>query len=360
MRSLVIVILGLALALTTPMLTIAVNTPKITLKELAKKYNVTSVLVFGDSSVDPGNNNHLPTDMKSNFSPYGKDFFDGKPTGRFSNGRLTTDFIAEALGYTQAIPAFLDRNLTDKDLIHGVSFASGASGYDDLTANFSNVLPVSKQLEYLMHYKIRLSKLVGAHKTTDIIKNAIFVLSMGTNDFLQNYYLEPARPKQYTLEQYQNYLLSCMSKDVKLMHKMGATKLIVVGVPPMGCMPLVMTLAGETKCVEKFNNISSTLNNKLEKQLAKLKHTLGMSTTAFVDCFAIINNAINNPHKYGLTETTKGCCGTGTIEYGTTCKGLTTCEDASKYAFWDAVHPTQKMYQIVADEAIASLIRDLA
>ncbi|MCE2055575.1 hypothetical protein HAX54_042894 [Datura stramonium] len=31
------------------------------LRKLAAKNNVTCILVFGDSSVDPGNNNHLPT-----------------------------------------------------------------------------------------------------------------------------------------------------------------------------------------------------------------------------------------------------------------------------------------------------------
>lgn len=63
------------------------------LRDLAAKNNVTCILVFGDSSVDPGNNDYIPTSMKANFSPYGKDFFNGLPTGRFCNGRLATDFI---------------------------------------------------------------------------------------------------------------------------------------------------------------------------------------------------------------------------------------------------------------------------
>lgn len=64
------------------------------LRVLAAKYNVTSILVFGDSSVDPGNNNNLPnTWHKGNFLPYGKDFSHSLPTGRFTNGRLCTDFI---------------------------------------------------------------------------------------------------------------------------------------------------------------------------------------------------------------------------------------------------------------------------
>lgn len=57
----------------------------------------------------------------------------------------------------------------------------------------------------------------------------------------------------------------------------------------------------------------------------------------------------------GFTETAKGCCGTGTVEFGDTCRGLTTCADAGKYAFWDAVHPTQKMYEIIARQGLESL-----
>ncbi|MQM15038.1 hypothetical protein Taro_047975 [Colocasia esculenta] len=54
---------------------------------------IRAMLVFGDSSVDSGNNNNLRTTFKANFLPYGRDFFRGHPSGRFSNGRLPTDFI---------------------------------------------------------------------------------------------------------------------------------------------------------------------------------------------------------------------------------------------------------------------------
>ena len=54
---------------------------------------VPAVFVFGDSIVDTGNNNHINTLIKCNFPPYGKDFQGGKPTGRFSNGSVPSDFI---------------------------------------------------------------------------------------------------------------------------------------------------------------------------------------------------------------------------------------------------------------------------
>ncbi|EOY28110.1 hypothetical protein QUC31_012843 [Theobroma cacao] len=356
-RRAVVLVQVLAMAAAVmPLLSGALDTHRV--KQLAATYNVTCVLVFGDSSVDPGNNNYLATPMKGNFLPYGKDFFRGRPTGRFSNGRLATDFIAEALGYTKAIRPFLNKRLRPIDILHGVSFASAASGYDELTANLSNVLPVSKQLEYFRQYKIRLRQLVGARTAEDITKNAVAVMSMGTNDFLQNYNLEPIRPKQYTLEEYQIYLASCMSQDLKTMHSLGITRLVVVGVPPLGCMPLVKTLMNRDTCVENYNNFSASFNSKIKAKLATLRTTLGMKI-GYVDAYGIIQDAVNNPKKYGLIEISKGCCGSGTVEYGDSCKGLSTCADASKYVFWDAVHPTEKMYEIIADQAIDSLEEQL-
>ncbi|RRT75062.1 hypothetical protein B296_00011635 [Ensete ventricosum] len=56
---------------------------------------VPALLVFGDSIVDPGNNNVLPTFARCNFPPYGKDFPGGKATGRFSNGKNPSDILGE-------------------------------------------------------------------------------------------------------------------------------------------------------------------------------------------------------------------------------------------------------------------------
>ena len=112
----------------------------------AVKQQVSAFIVFGDSTVDTGNNNLIPTIAKANFPPYGRDFNGGVATGRFSNGRLVTDFISEAFGLPSTLPAYLDPSHTIDQLAKGVSFASGATGLDDLTAKFT----VSKLLYLLL------------------------------------------------------------------------------------------------------------------------------------------------------------------------------------------------------------------
>jgi hypothetical protein len=57
------------------------------------KGKISAVFMFGDSLVDPGNNNNRITEAKANFPPYGQDFPGGKATGRFSNGKVPGDML---------------------------------------------------------------------------------------------------------------------------------------------------------------------------------------------------------------------------------------------------------------------------
>lgn len=60
-----------------------------------------ALYVFGDSFLDSGNNDYINTTALylANFWPYGETFFHF-PTGRFSDGRLMSDFIGkDSLNY---------------------------------------------------------------------------------------------------------------------------------------------------------------------------------------------------------------------------------------------------------------------
>lgn len=64
-----------------------------------KKKAVGASFIFGDSLVDAGNNNYLPTLSKANLRPNGMDYkpSGGKPTGRFTNGRTIGDIVGMSL-----------------------------------------------------------------------------------------------------------------------------------------------------------------------------------------------------------------------------------------------------------------------
>lgn len=69
--------------------------------------HINAIFVFGDSTVDVGNNNYLNmSKAKANFPPYGIDFPNFSPTGRFSNGLNAADQMG--------IPFFLKQKLWQK------------------------------------------------------------------------------------------------------------------------------------------------------------------------------------------------------------------------------------------------------
>ena len=144
---------------------------------------VPALNIFGDSVVDVGNNNGLYTLVKANFPPYGRDFVHHRPTGRFCNGKLATDFTgkipqepqsyssssyffnepyvfacfisctAEFLGFTSYPPAYLSQEATGKKLLTGANFASASSGFYDSTAQLYVTLrpKLSLSLSHIVH-----------------------------------------------------------------------------------------------------------------------------------------------------------------------------------------------------------------
>ncbi|CAI9270463.1 unnamed protein product [Lactuca saligna] len=72
---------------------------------LLENVSIPAVITFGDSYLDQGNNNYIDTIVKANFHPYGKDFVDGKPTGRFTDGKSLADFFARSS--PNAVPDYL-------------------------------------------------------------------------------------------------------------------------------------------------------------------------------------------------------------------------------------------------------------
>ncbi|XP_047080812.1 GDSL esterase/lipase At5g45950-like [Lolium rigidum] len=319
----------------------------------------TTMLVFGDSTVDPGNNNRLQTVMRANFLPYGASFLGGRPTGRFSNGRLITDILAEKLGIGRTIPGFREPRLRPRQLRRGVSFASAGSGYDDATARISNTLSFSNQVEDLWRYKRNLQRLVGPRRAEQLVRRATFVISAGTTDVF-SHYLATNRSRSDSWPSYENLLITRVANYTQVMRALGGRRFVFVGVPPVGCLPLVRTLlgTGAEKCHENMNSMAASFNRRLDEVVRFLKNQRDTRAT-FIDVYPIVSMATIDPVTYGLTDTSRGCCGTGVIEVGQTCRGRLTCPDPSKYMYWDAVHQTERMNQIITDQVIMNSIGEI-
>ncbi|CAK7356788.1 unnamed protein product [Dovyalis caffra] len=328
-----------------------------------------AIVTFGDSSVDVGNNNHLSTIFKANYPPYGRDFGKHKPTGRFCNGKLATDFtgkckISNSEDWLLAIyiqtfaPAYLSPEASGRNLLIGVNFASAASGYDDKTAILHGAIPLSIQLKHFREYKTKLVKVAGRRKSASIVKGALYILSTGTADFFQNYYVNPSVNKVYTPDQYASYLATTFSGFVKDLYSLGARRLGVTSLPPLGCVPEARTLFGYRRndCVSRVNAIAQQFNKKLNSSAANLRKQLpGLKIVVF-DIYKPLEDLVKSPLTYGFVEARRSCCQTRTGgKTSVLCnpKLPGTCPNATQFVFWDNVHPSQAANQVLGDAMLA-------
>ncbi|OVA17209.1 Lipase [Macleaya cordata] len=318
-----------------------------------------AILVFGDSTVDTGNNNFILSLFKSNHYPYGREFPNHIATGRFSNGRLVPDFVASAFGIKEFIPPYLDPSLSDYELRTGVSFASAGSGLDDLTSVVSKVIPMSAQPTFFKKYIKRLERVVGKEEANKIINGAFVVISAGSNDILFNFYDTPARWFQFNITGYQDFLLQNLHDLVKQLYDLGCRTFAISGLAPLGCVPIQITAKFNNpftrSCLEDENADARVYNSKLEKLIHTMQASLPGSEVIYLNIYDPVIDMINNPQKYGFVETKRGCCGTGLVETGPLCNVFTpVCLNPSQYLFWDAIHPSEAAYKVVSKSLLDS------
>ncbi|GAB2212923.1 hypothetical protein Drorol1_Dr00020928 [Drosera rotundifolia] len=285
--------------------------------------SVSALFVFGDSTVDPGNNQFVTrTISKSNFLPYGIDFPERIPTGRYCNGRLATDFIASYLGIKEFVPPYLDPSLSLDDLVTGVSFASAGSGYDRRTSSITRAaIPVPDQLQYFSQFKRRLEESIGRERAQEIIEKAVFLVSAGTNDLAFAFGLPTFRPRTYTVSTYQRRVVYLCKQFIQGLMEQGARKIAVLNAPPIGCIPIVITtnsplisnlrVSERRPCNDTLSSIARGYNRMLHTEIKALQASFRMNHTnvAYVDIYNPFESYIKNPHNFGLEVVDRECCG---------------------------------------------------
>lgn len=312
------------------------------------------MIAFGDSIVDPGNNNGLHTVIKANHPPYGKDLFNHEATGRYSNGLIPTDLIAQELGVKLLLPAYLGVDLSPEDLLTGVSFASGATGFDPLTPLVVSVISLEQQLAYFDEYRGKLVDIAGEDETARIIDGALFVVCAGTDDVANTYFTTPFRSAEYDIPSYVELLVGGAEEFLRNVSSRGARKIGFVGMPPVGCVPSQRTLGGglARACEPKRNEAAQLYNARIQEMVADADRDLATTMVVFLDIYRVLDDLMERGDKYGFSETTRGCCGTGTIEVTGLCDSrfVSVCDNVSQHVFFDSYHPTERAYRIIVKD----------
>ncbi|KAK4776504.1 hypothetical protein SAY86_005192 [Trapa natans] len=296
---------------------------------------ITKLFVFGDSYVDTGN-----ADGNSWGEPYGITY-PGKPAGRMSDGRVLTDFLASYLGLKS--PPAPYRRWTTSTAETGVNFATGGTGVFNTLNPGPNMSTQIDQFQNLLGQAYSFADLnssaalvtISGNDYTTYIKNKGIGAIVGLKDFITTVVIQ-------------------LTADVKRIHDLGVSRVLVSNVAPLGCLPIMASFTGH--CLGIINDMADFHNQQLQQAVQGLSSNLSaLSPTTGFTLLDLHSSFLFALDSKGLFENLlKPCCATTSLDHNcgyvdskTGEKKYSICMNPQTSLFWDWLHPTQAGWDAV-------------
>lgn len=311
--------------------------------------------VFGDSLSDPGNIFNATTAANQLGLPPGS-VPPIQPTvppydsgGRFSNGLVWTDYLAQNLGInlkasttlsvlSPQIPipspiAFINGQPTISPYFNGatatnsVNFAFGAAQTGQFGAGESGELVPG----VLTQVGLFANDLVTSGQQAD--KDALYVVFAGPNDY-------QTVPDANPLVSVGN-----LATAIQSLYALGARNFLVPNLPDLGKTPRALS---PNPPVASNILTSETIahNTLLDNTIKGLETAIPDINIIGLDVFNQFNQLRANPGQFGFTNVTESCLNPDTF---------TVCSQPDDYLFWDGIHPTTAGHKELAKAAWEAL-----
>ncbi|CAL5061359.1 unnamed protein product [Urochloa decumbens] len=329
----------------------------------------TRLFSFGDSINDNGNwMRYAQPPGPVARPPYGETFF-GRPNGRFSDGRIIIDHIADVLGIPFLTP-YLAGN-SSEDYAHGANFAVGSAtalGHNyfrrkRLDVRFFTPYSLHWQMSWLKKVLRMLSPEQGAGRS-DLMASSLFLVGeVGGNDYNQALFQGRSVDE---VETYVTDVVAAISASITELIRLGAKTIVVPGNFPIGCNPGYLTKfqSNDTAqydsmgCLRWPNDLTKLHNRELRAELAELARRHPGVAVVYADYYAAAMDLIADPRKHGFGgEPLVSCCGGGgpyNTDLAVRC-GMgtaTACRDPNTAVSWDGFHFTEHAYKVIAEDAV--------
>ncbi len=301
---------------------------------LAQPPTIDRVVIFGASLSDSGNSFIWLSDPANqacgtplNVPPY--DALDdlAVPDGpyakgghHFTNGATWAEGMARHLALAgNARPAFASPGTQASN--YAVGGARAVAGYP---CRFN--LP-SQVSTYLADFpQTSAGTWIAMEIGGNDVRDALVAAAMGQN------------PAPYI----QNALAS-VGNSVGTLYAYGARKFLLLNVPDVGKTPAVRRLG--PAAVAAGNILSVQYDSNLALLSQQLMQLLPGSDIRILDIYATLNNIVASPGTYGFANVTDACVTPNQPPFQ--------CTKPDTYVFWDGIHPTKAVHEMVAQQAVA-------
>jgi phospholipase/lecithinase/hemolysin len=280
-----------------------------------------AIYAFGDSLSDAGNT-YIAT---GGADPPAPPYASVNGYGVFSNGPVWVQDLANNLGLGPLLPS----------LAGGTDFAVGgaASGsFGAYAGSQGDLLPASGNP--LADSQLGMFTSAVPHPAT----NALYTLSIGTNDIETIFALDAGNPIQAAADAAS--VLGNIATFIEDLAGDGARNFVVLNVPDIGVSPRAQMLG--SMAAAQLSAITASFDAGLQTTLDGLAQSDGLDLN-LIDTFALVDQAVADPAMFGLTNVTDPCLPPGST---------TACADPDQYLFWDDSHPTETGQAYLADIAL--------
>lgn len=296
--------------------------------------------VFGDSYADTGNLGDLGRELTHAwYDPYGATF-PGRPTGRFSDGRVLTDFIASAMGMPTPVAYKVRRGAPRGLIARGMNFAVGGAGVLD-TGNFQRNVSAQIDLFQAQHPAVV--------RGCDDAGVAVVVVS--GNDY--SYAADKDNSTSAAIAYIPTVVRQLREQLRRLRDDLGMRKVVVTNLHPIGCTPLFTRALNYSGCDPLANVGAAQHNAALQSVLAALDPA--NRTFLLLDVNTPFAAFVDAPAPERFPEPRRPCC--ESFSAGGYCgekdddgnRLYALCDNPSQHFYWDDVHPTQAAWAAVAE-----------
>lgn len=289
------------------------DTPLLLINTPAPRF--THLYAFGDSYSDNGNGFSIAVkemvaegELDAEFQKWFETYY---WEGRISNGPTAVEVLANQLNV----------GLTD--------YAVGGAK-SDVSNNIDwNALQNTGILKQVEKFK---SDFNGENADPE----ALYFIHISINDFLALLDKNPSHDKESTINQADRSVENIIKVVTQLVDS-GARQFMIVNSIDLSKLPVVIS----DGFVEDAKEFQSHINSRLPGEMQKLAQLPHVRITIF-DPMTVSDEIWSNPNEYGFTDLTDYCMvadDTSTV----------VCESPDQYYFWDDIHPTRVVHQIMGE-----------
>ncbi|KAD2804705.1 hypothetical protein E3N88_38082 [Mikania micrantha] len=349
-----------------------------------QKHNL-KLFVFGDSYVDTGN---WPKSYGGSWQqPYGITF-PRSPSGRFSDGRVLTDYIGalvlnvlllmlmqitvvfvvlERPGYYPESSPILGtkspityrrwKSGEKKSVKYGMNFAYGGTGVFNTFVNQPNM---TTQIDHFQQF-------VQQKQDLQLNSSSIAIISLAGNDYATYF------TSNHTLQDLQDLTKSMINQlvyNIKRIRELGVRKIGITALEPLGCLPQFAVSTSYKNCSKTENALAEFHNQMLMESVNKLNNESDdKSLFVILDLYKAFSSSLNLQQNIStgnskMDSLLKPCCqgvtkeySCGNIEEGTKMMKYSVCRDPNNSFFWDMIHPSQQGWRAVSLHLQSSVLQ---